>query len=62
MQIRECYIGDDLGVSTVSTSARIYNVIDKDYTRVHEGFSLPVKENEILNLVVENTMKSLENE
>ena len=62
MQIRESYIGDDLGVSTVSTSARIYNVIDKDHTHVNEEFNLPTTENELLDLVVENTMKSLENE
>ena len=53
MQIRESYIGDDLGVSTVSTSPRIYNVIDKDYT-------VPTTENEVLDLVLENTIKSLE--
>ena len=53
MQIRESYIGDDLGVSTVSTCPRIYNVIDKDYIA-------PITENEVLNLVLENTIKSLE--
>jgi len=54
MQIRESYIGDDLGVSTVSTSPRIYNVIDTDYT-------IPSTENEVLKLVLENTIKSLGN-
>tara|TARA_B100001094_G_C17982789_1_gene696074 strand:+ start:8 stop:856 length:849 start_codon:yes stop_codon:yes gene_type:complete len=44
MQIRQSYTGDDLGVSTVATSPKVYNVIDKDHIR-------PINEKALLNII-----------